>query len=170
MATPPQFRCCADGETPLIPARISLTQLLEGNMTNDLLIAFGFSWMLVAALIGLYLGVRHEAHGLGLARDAESGNLIEYHRRFDAYKWRSSIHAHAMLFSLSSIVVGIVMPRTGLGDAGQQWLTYALVASTVVWTAAALGRIRPAMGLADILFAASLASVAVSIVANSQPL
>lgn len=129
-------------------------------MNNLILIAFGFGWMVVAALLGLYLGAKHEGHLKDLESAAASGCLAQYHRTFETYKWRASIHAHGMLFSLSSIAIGIVLPQTGFDPAAARWLIAALMVATVVWTLAALRRIRPVMGVADIAFAGSLATVA----------
>jgi hypothetical protein len=131
-------------------------------MHGNLLIAFGFGWMVVAALIGLYLGARHEGH-IGRLRDAASGGtLAEYHRVFEAYKWHSSVHAHGMLFSLSSVVVGLVLSRIEVRVAivGDAVLIGLLISATVVWTLAAMRRIRPLMGLADLAFICVMAVTA----------
>jgi len=136
-------------------------------MNNVTLIAFGFGWMVVAALLGLYLGARHEGHLGDLEKAAARGDLAGYHRTFEAYKWRSSIHAHGMLFSLSSVAVGAVLPQSGMGTAAMQYLVAGLIFATVVWTLAALRRIRPAMGLADLLFLGAMATVAWNTVVNN---
>jgi hypothetical protein len=130
-------------------------------VTGYMLIAFGFGWMVIAALLGLYLGARHESHTDELQAAAASGNLLRYHQVFDAYKWRSSVHAHGMLFSLSSVVVGLVLLQSGHGIPMPGVLAGALTIVMVVWTLAALRRIRPLMGLADILFICAIATVAV---------
>ena len=134
-------------------------------MTSDLLISFGFGWMVVAALIGLYLGAKHEGHIEQLRSAAASGSLPEYHRIFEAYKWRSSVHAHGMLFSLSSIGVGSVLSHDGLSKAfhSVELLIGTLIVATVVWTLAAVWRVRPLMGLADLLFIGVMVGVAVSV-------
>ena len=135
-------------------------------MNGGVLIAFGFGWMVVAALIGLYLGARHEHHLEQLRSAAEIGNLSEYYRIFEAYKWRSSVHAHGMLFSLSSVGVGLVLSLQGVGSAipFAEVLGGTLMFATVVWTLAAAWRVRPLMGLADLLFIGVMAFVAVSVV------
>ncbi len=130
-------------------------------MTGNELVAFGFAWMVVAALIGLYLGVKHESHVKTLESAAAGGDLVEYHRVFDAYKWHSSVHAHGMLFSLSSVGVGIVL-ASPLGSAipGAAGIVAALIFATVAWTLAAATRLRPLMGMADLLFLGVMALVA----------
>lgn len=135
-------------------------------MTGDVLIAFGFGWMVVSALIGLYLGAKHQGHIEQLTNAAAGGDLEKYHRLSEAYKWRSSVHAHGMLFSLSSVGVGLVLSRNGAGAAFPfaDVLVGALIFATVVWTGAALRRARPLMGLADVTFIGVLLATAASVV------
>ena len=135
-------------------------------MNNMTLIAFGFGWMVVAAFLGLFLGARHPSHLGDLKNAASRGDLGSYHRIFESYKWRSSIHAHGMLFALSSIAIGIVLPQSGLAPTEARWLIAGLVIATVAWTPAALCRFRPVMGAADIVFAGSLAIVAFNLASN----
>lgn len=136
-------------------------------MNNITLIAFGFGWMVVAALLGLYLGAKHPSHLGNLHEAAARGDLDRYHRTFEVYKWRSSIHAHGMLFALSCIAIGIVLPQAGLTPTAARWLIGSLVVATIAWTPAALQHIRPIMGLADIVFTGSLATIAWNIAANN---
>lgn len=132
-------------------------------MNNMTLIAFGFGWMVVAALLGLYLGARHPSHLVDLNNAAARGDLGSYHRIFETYKWRSSIHAHGMLFALSCIAIGIVLPQAGLEPSMARGLIACLIIATVAWTPAALRHIRPIMGVADMVFAGSLVTVAWSL-------
>jgi hypothetical protein len=138
-------------------------------MSGHILMAFGFGWMVVAALIGLYLGAKHESHLGHLAAAAASGDLVEYHKVFDRYKWRASVHAHGMLFALSSVVVGLVLVRNEAHVAafGTQALAAALILATVVWTIAAMRRCRPLMGLADLVFVGVMVAYA-AVLANGQ--
>jgi hypothetical protein len=135
-------------------------------MTSDLLIAFGFGWMVVAALLGLYLGATHDAHSQSLEASAAQGDLAAFHRTLEAYKWRGSVHAHGMLFSLSSIVVGVILPRTGFSKAAVEAMVGALIVATVVWTLSALKRIQLLMGLGDLLFVGTIATAAWGIARN----
>ena len=125
-------------------------------MNGNLLIAFGFGWMVVAALIGLHLGARHEGHIEQLRSAAARGDLPEYHRMFEAFKWRGTVHAHGMLFALSSVCIGLVLSRAGPALPFTGALIGALIFATVAWTLAAMKRIRPVMALADLLFACVL--------------
>jgi len=131
-------------------------------MNGHILMAFGFGWMVVAALIGLYLGAKHESHLSHLAAAAASGDLLGYHQVFDQYRWRVSVHAHGMLFALSSVVVGLVLTRNDAHVVllGEEALVAVLMFATVVWTAAAMWRSRPLMGIADLAFICALAATA----------
>ena len=136
-------------------------------MAGYMLIAFGFGWLVVAALLGLYLGAQHENHTDELLAAAVSSDLVRYHQVFDAYKWRSSVHAHGMLFSLSSVAVGLVLLQSGNGIPMPGALAGALTIVMVVWTLAALRRIRLLMGLADMLFICAIATVAICMAWNT---
>jgi len=132
-------------------------------MSGTVLIAFGFGWMVVAALLGLYLGAGHENHLKQLTAAAERGDLAKYHQVLDAFKWRSSVHGHGMLFSLAAVAVGIALSRISLGRVPAEAVVGTLMVVPVVWTLAALRRMRPLMGLADLLFIAAISLVAFGI-------
>jgi hypothetical protein len=136
-------------------------------MTAHLLIAFGFGWMVVSALIGLYLGAKHEGYIEQLKAAAASEDLARYHEVFEAYKWRSSVHAHGMLFALSSVGVGLALSGRAGDVLPGEALVGALMFATVVWTLAAMRRVRPLMGLADLLFIGALVVIAVSVARGS---
>lgn len=132
-------------------------------MSNSVLIAFGLGWMVISAFLGLYLGAKHDANNESLDAYAEKGDLVSFHRTLEAYKWRGSVHAHGMLFSLSSIVIGLILPLTGLGKGAAEALVGALIFATIVWTLSALKRIQLLMGLGDLLFIGAIAMAAWSV-------
>ncbi len=136
-------------------------------MDGTVLVAFGFGWMVVAALLGLYLGAGHESHRQQLAAAAERGDLATYHQILDAFKWRSSVHGHGMLFSLAAVAVGLALARTSLGTVPAGAVIGTLMAVPVVWTFAALRRVRVLMGLADLLFIAVIVLVAIGVAATA---
>lgn len=135
-------------------------------MGSSVLIAFGLGWMVISALLGLYLGAKHDAHNESLDAYAEKGDLASFHRTLEAYKWRGSVHAHGMLFSLSSIVVGVILPMTGFGKVAAEALVGALIVATVVWTLSAFKRVQLLMGLGDLLFLGAIATAAWGIARN----
>src|SRR3974377_304603 len=122
--------------------------------------------MVVGAFLGFFLGAENPGLLDQLGAAAAEGNLAVYHRAFEAYKWRSSVHAHTMLFSLSSIAVGSLLSRNEFASVSAEALAGTLMFATVVWSVSALRRIRALMGLADLLFVASMAWVAVIVARN----
>jgi hypothetical protein len=121
---------------------------------SNILVAFGLSWMVVAAFIGLYLGAKQESHLKALETASLLGDLAEFHRTFAAYKWGSSVHAHSMLFSLSAIVIGIELPQTGYGARTIKLLVAVFITAIIVWTLSGLKQMRWVMGLCDLVFVA----------------
>lgn len=136
-------------------------------MSSGVLIAFGLAWMVVAALIGLFLGAKHEAHIKTMETKAKQGDLVGFYRTFETYKWKSSVHAHGMLFSLSAIVIGSILPYTGFAETASTILVGTLITATVVWTLAGLRRIRLLMGFGDLLFISSIAATAWAVATNA---
>lgn len=134
---------------------------------SSILIAFGLAWMVVSAFLGLYLGAKHDAHNDKLDVCAQTGDLVLFHRTLEAYKWRGTVHAHGMLFSLSSIVVGVILPLTGLGQRSSEILIASLVFATIIWTLSAMKRFQLLMGFGDLLFVGSIAVAAWGVAKNA---
>lgn len=130
---------------------------------DKLLIIFGFSWMVVAALIGFLLAKRHEDTLVDLAQIAAKGDLAEYHRVNDAYKWNKTVHAHAFLFSVVAVAIGLAMARMGYAESTLRILCGALMASAVLWTLGGLRSNRPLMVIGDLTLLASVAAAAVGV-------
>ncbi len=130
---------------------------------DGVLIVFGFSWMIVGALIGLYLVARHEPQLARLEEIARTGSLLEYHRVLDAYKWKVTVHAHSLLFPVLSIFLGLLWPRVNLPPAIASGVAWALMAATVIWTVGGLRLNKPLMGTGDFLLLASLIATAIGL-------
>lgn len=130
---------------------------------SDALVLFGFSWMVVGAFIGFYVGHQHEPNLRRLEQIARDGSLLEYHRTLDAYKWKVTLHAHSLLFPLVAISIGLVMPRLGFSDAGATALGLALMAAGPVWTLGGLRAFKPLMGIGDLLLVGSIVATAVGL-------
>ncbi|HUH60803.1 MAG TPA: hypothetical protein VL001_12105 [Candidimonas sp.] len=118
---------------------------------GEVLVIFGFLWMVSAALIGLYLGAIHDAHLQKLEDIAREGTLASYHQRLDFYKWRVTTHAHAFLFSVVVVLIGLVIDRTNYSDPVIDVIGYGLIAAPVLWTIGGIRRIKPLMGIGDLL-------------------
>lgn len=129
----------------------------------NLLIMFGFSWMVVAALIGLALAKRHETAQDQLVKFAAEGNLPDYHRVNDVYKWNKTVHAHAFLFSVVAVCIGLAMPKMNYSETVSKVLAIALMLSAVVWTLGGLRSNRPLMVIGDLTLLISIVTAAVGL-------
>ena len=127
----------------------------------NMLVMFGYSWMVMAAIIGLLLAKRHETTLGDLERIAATGNLSEYHRVNDGYKWNKTVHAHAFLFSVVSVAIGLAMPRMNYPDAVTSVLAIALMVAVVVWTVGGLRSSKPLMVIGDLTLLASIVATVV---------
>lgn len=127
---------------------------------NHVLIAFGFCWMIVAALLGFYVGAIHDRHVETLEHVAGQGKLLDYHRRLDTFKWKVTVHAHSFLFGVVAILVGLSMPVMGYSSSAASVLAYVLMAAPVIWAAGGWRRFMPLMGIGDVLLLAGIAGAA----------
>lgn len=130
----------------------------------NVLIMFGYSWMVIAAIIGLLLAKRHEGTLVALEQIAATGNLVEYHRVNDGYKWNKTVHAHAFLFSVVAVTVGLAMDRMSYSVEVKGAIAIALMLSAVVWTLGGMRSIKLLMGIGDMVLLASVATSAVGLV------
>lgn len=130
---------------------------------GSLLIVFGFSWILVAAFMGLILGARHEPHVASLDALARNGDLHGYHRALDAYKWRVTVHAHGMLFPLVAIAIGFAIPKMTYPALVTDGLSVAMIIATVVWTIGGFKSSKLAMGAGDCLFVAGIVTTIIGL-------
>jgi len=129
----------------------------------NVLMTFGFSWMVVAAIIGFLLAKRHETTLGQLEKIAATGNLAEYHRVNDGYKWNKTIHAHAFLFSVVAVLVGLAIPRMAYSGMVTDGLAIALMCSAAVWTIGGIRQIVPIMAIGDVLLLGSVATAALGL-------
>ena len=127
----------------------------------NILILFGFAWMVVAALLGFLLARRHESASVALERLAAKGDFLEYHRAYTTYAWNKTVHAHAFLFSVVAVLVGLAFDRMHYPEAIGQGLVLAMITSAVVWTLGALRANRPLMVIGDLALLASVVTAAI---------
>ncbi len=126
----------------------------------NILLVFGFCWMIVAALIGLVLGGRHLRYDEDLALAARTNDLAGYNARQRAFQARATAHAHSFLWSVIAILVALVLDRLPFADLAAKSIPPAMMAAMVVWTVGALANVRPLMALADIVLFLLLLAVA----------
>ncbi len=127
----------------------------------NMLVMFGFSWMVMGAIIGLLLAKRHETAVADLELIAVSGNLAEYHRVYDSYKWNKLVHVHSFLFSVVAVCIGLAMAKMGYSESLINGLAIALMLAPLVWTVGALRMSKPLMVLADLTLLVSLVMAAI---------
>lgn len=131
---------------------------------NEMLAIFGFAWMTVSGIFGLYMGVKHERLAGTLEQLAESGRLLDYHREQSAFRWGITAHAHGFLFSLVCIAVALWMPSMSYSATAGGVLAAALMTATALWwLAAVFGRNRPLMGIADFMLLGSLIAAVIGL-------
>lgn len=118
--------------------------------TPDLLIVFGFAWILVAATLGLLQGVRHTGHLARLDELATSGDLAAYHQEAIRYRRGVNTHTHAMLFALLTLTTALVLKALGAAGADVRAIALLAAGATVVWTAGGLLNVKAVKGAGDL--------------------
>lgn len=131
------------------------------------LLAFGFSWMIVAAIIGIVLGAKHDGYLERLGQHAKQGNLVAYNEETQRYKAGATAHGHSFLFATVMVLVAMIVERLPYATAVKEAIPYVLMGSTVIWTIAALKVIRALMILADAIFFLVVIAIAVGLVFNA---
>lgn len=129
----------------------------------NLLILFGFAWMVVAAIIGLLLARRRELVKIELEKMAVKGDLTEYHRLDLIYKWNKTVHSHAMLFSVVAVSVGLAMERMNYPEMVIKALAWALMIAAIVWTIGGLRSNRWLMLIGDVALLGSMVATVVGL-------
>lgn len=132
------------------------------------LLAFGFVWMIVATLIGMVLGARHDNHLKELRQCANGGDLVAYNERTEAFQAWTTAHAHSFLFSVILVLVAMIVTRLPFPPVINRYIPYALMCSTILWTVAALKVVRPLMIAADLVFLLALSTIAVGLVMRAS--
>jgi len=134
---------------------------------SAVLLAFGFSWMIVSALIGLVLGAGHDGHISRLAAQAGQGDLLGHNREAQTFKTRATAHGHSFLFAVVTVLIALVVERLPYPGTLLWTISGVLIAAAVLWTGAALKPIRVLMGVADVALLIVLATVAAGLVMNA---
>jgi hypothetical protein len=133
------------------------------------LLAFGFTWMIVAALIGIVIGAKHDNHLEKLRQYAKEGNLVAYNQDTEKYKAGATAHAHSFQFSVILVLVAMVVVRLPFPPVVNESIPYVLMCSTVLWTISALRVIRPLMALADAVFFLIVIGIAYGLMMTALP-
>ena len=136
---------------------ISITQMLLG---------FGFLWMIVGSLVGFSQGLKHEQHHSELEALASAGDLPGYHRALCAFKHKTTTHTHSMLFPLVAIVIALSMSQLAFTESFSTLLGAILIAAAVIWTLGGLLDVKWLKGLGDALLLGSFAIFLLGLVIN----
>lgn len=116
--------------------------------------------MVVAAIIGIFLAKLHHTTLERLEQIAAKGNLAEYHQVNVGYMWNKTVHAHAFLFSVVVICIGLAMAKMNYSEAARNVLAIALMLSAVTWTLGGLRSNRPLMVIGDLTLLFSIVAAA----------
>ena len=129
----------------------------------DYLVPFSFAWMVVAALLGLRLGVASIKYARRIDDIANSGDLAAYHAESKAFLWQKTVHAHTFLFSVVGAVIFFTLGHHVTATSLKDLIAGAVMVAAVLWPMAALRESRPLMGVADILFLLAIAACGASL-------
>jgi hypothetical protein len=127
---------------------------------SQLLLVFGFSWMIVGCFVGLFQGLKHDLHLADLDKLARNGDLLGYHQSLSAFKKMTTIHTHSMLFPLIVIVTALAIPLIGYSEIYTTVLGVGLVAATMIWTVGGFLNQKLLKGLGDLLLLCGIAMAA----------
>jgi Flp pilus assembly protein TadB len=128
------------------------------------LLAFGFVWMVVATLIGMVLGAKHDTHLETLRQYARDGKLAAYNEATEKYQAGATAHGHSFLFAVILVLVAMIVTKLPFAPVITHSIPYVLMCSTTLWTVSALRVIRPLMMVADLVFFLTVITVAFGLV------
>jgi len=128
----------------------------EINM-GEYLIMFGLFWMAVNSLSALRIGLQHEKH-VDLLKDLMKEKYYEeFEKRRSAWQWRKAVHAHSMLLSLITVIMGMLVPMmTGSSSLFINIMGGFLICAPILWTIFGTWFFKPLLGLGDIFFATGI--------------
>ena len=123
---------------------------------SQVLLLFGFSWLLVGCFLGLIQGIKHTQHHENLDQYARSGDLLDYHREFNSFKQKTTAHTHSMLFPVVVILIALSMPLNGYAGDNPIVLGVGLIAATVIWTVGGVINVKVFKVIGDLLLMLSI--------------
>ena len=121
------------------------------------LLEFSYFWMLVAALIGLRLGMSTLTVDREVADAVAENSLASYHRVMQRFNWIKVIHAHTFLFAIVGALTYFALAHVKGGGVFKDIIAGGVIAASVGWTCGAGAKSRPVMGAADVVLLICLA-------------
>ena len=89
---------------------------------GKVMIAFGLIWIFAWCIMGVYLGMGHQAYNVKMAELAEQGNLTDFWKTFSSWKGHTVPHSHALGTSFILILMALAFPYIEYSDR-VKWIT-----------------------------------------------
>ncbi|HHJ00622.1 hypothetical protein J7J59_03185 [Candidatus Aerophobetes bacterium] len=89
---------------------------------GKVMIAFGLIWIFAWCIMGVYLGMGHQAYNVKMAELAEQGNLTDFWKTFSSWKGHTVPHSHALCTSFILILMALAFPYIEYSDR-VKWIT-----------------------------------------------
>ncbi len=123
---------------------------------GTVLSVFGLCYLFVWSVVGLFLGIKHDAHVRALESSAKKGSLQDFFGEWSKWKLHAGSHAHAPLLALICIIIGLIMPQMILADTIKTVLVVLLIVGTILSSIAHWFYFKPVLGLGAVLFLVGL--------------
>jgi len=133
------------------------------------LLVFSYFWMIVAAILGLRLGISSLGFGARIDEVVGRNDLATYHALTRGFNWSKTVHAHTFLFSVVSATTYFALGQSAYGNLAKDIIAAGLMAGSVGWTLGASRQIRPVMGLSDFVFLFSVIGTGYGLLAARIP-
>ena len=115
------------------------------------IIAFGLLWIIIWCVFGLFLSIQAVPYLEKVQTMAQEGNLEACWGSYSVWKANTNTHAHSLCLSFIAILVGFIIPETGLSDKSQKILGILLITGVVLASIFQLLWVLPVMILGDVL-------------------
>lgn len=119
---------------------------------KELMIGAGLFMIVLNSFRGFMLGVKHEAHVELLRNLIAKKKLEEYEIARGQWQWRKAVHAHGMLLSMVTIVIGLLVPSMNCPGWFIAVMGGMLIVAPIAWSIFGWWFYKPLLGLGDILF------------------
>ena len=119
---------------------------------KEIMIGAGLFSIVLNSFRAFMMGLRHEAHVELLQNLIAEKKFEEYEVTRGQWQWRKAVHAHGMLLSIVTIVVGLLVPAMSCPGWFIVVMGTLLIVPQVTWSIFGWWFHRPLLGLGDILF------------------
>ena len=124
---------------------------------GDYLILFGLLWMTINSLLALRIGMQHESHVDLLKALMREKNYEAFEEYRSSWQWRKAVHAHGMLLSLITVIIGMLVPMmTSSSSLFVNIMGGLLICAPILWSIFGTWFFKPLLGLGDLCFAAGI--------------